>query len=181
MRPQRRPRRFTGQARHQLVGIGFEPVDDGGSGEVFGGGVEGVEVAGGGLAEPDRRIALLAVGGGGGAGGVVAGQDLFEQVDRGARPDGVGMDDAVRVPVADDLQIEMVGGSAAGQHRVQLLPRLGAGGQAVHGVGGDPLCAVHGGRIPQLHRGLHVAGGQPDGPPVLDVRERSGCRRGGRG
>ena len=81
-----------------------------GSGEVFGGGVEGVEVAGGGLAEPDRGIALVAVCGGGGAGGVVAGQDLFEQVDRGARLDGVGMNDAVRVPVADDLQIEMVGG-----------------------------------------------------------------------
>ena len=43
------------------------------------------------------------------------------------------------VAVADDLKVEMVGVPAAAEHRVQLLPRLLPGQQAVHGVGGDAL------------------------------------------
>ena len=64
---------------------------------------------------------------------------------RGA--DGVGSDEAVGVAVADDLEVEVVGVPAAGEHRVQLLPGLLPGQQAVHGVGGDALGAVDGGGV----------------------------------
>ena len=124
------------------------------SGQVLGGDVEGVEVAGGGVAEPDGRVVLVAEQGGGGPGGVVAGQDLLEDVGGGGRADRLGPDDAVRVAVADDLQVEVVGDAAAGQHRVQLLPGLLAGGQAVHGVGGDALGGVDGGGVAELGRRL---------------------------
>ena len=46
---------------------------------------------------------------------------------RGAGCDGVGSDDGVRVAVADDLQVEVVGGPAAGEHGVQLLAGLLSG------------------------------------------------------
>ena len=51
----------------------------------------------------------------------------------------------MRVAVADDLQVEVVGVPAAGEHRVQLLPGLLPGSEAVHGVGGDALRGVDGG------------------------------------
>ena len=82
----------------------------------------------------------------------VAGQDLLEQLGRGGRVDRLGPDEAVRVAVPDDLQVEVVGDPASGQHGVQLLPGLLAGDQAVHGVGGDPLRGVHGGGVAQLNR-----------------------------
>ena len=66
--------------------------------------------------------------------------------------DRLGPDEAVRVAVPDDLQVEMVGDPASGQHGVQLLPGLLAGDQAVHGVGGDPLRGVHRGGVAQLNR-----------------------------
>ena len=47
--------------------------------------MEGVEVAGGGGAEPDGGVLLLPLQGGGGLRGGVAGQDLFEQLGRGRR------------------------------------------------------------------------------------------------
>ena len=80
-------------------------------------------------------------------GGVVAGQDLFEQFGRGARDDAVGSDEAVRVAVADHLQVQVIRGSSAGEHGVQLLPGFLAGQQAVHGVGGDALGSVNGGGV----------------------------------
>jgi hypothetical protein len=51
-------------------------------------------------------------------GGFVAGQDLLQDLGGGAWSDGFGSDDGVRVAVADDLQIDVVGGTAAGEHRV---------------------------------------------------------------
>ena len=51
------------------------------------------------------------------------------------------------VAVADDLEVEVVGVPAAGEHGVQLLPGLLPGEQAVHGVGGDALGAVDGGGV----------------------------------
>ena len=45
-----------------------------------------------------------------------------EHLGRGAGCDRVGSDEGVRVAVADDLEVEVVGGPAAGEHRVQLLP-----------------------------------------------------------
>ena len=121
---QRGPRRFVGQAGGDLLGRGVEAFDELGAGEVVGGDVQGVVVAGGGLAEPQGGIVLIGLLGGGGAGGTVAGQDRFKAVGRGSRVDEFGPDHAVRVAVADDLQVEVVGVPAAGRHRVQLLPRL---------------------------------------------------------
>ena len=78
----------------------------------------------------------------------------------------LGADDGVRVAVADDLQVEVVGDPAAGEHGVQLLAGLLPGGQAVHGVGGDALGGVDGGGITEAGRGLDVAGGKSDGEPA---------------
>ena len=72
------------------------------------------------------------------------------------RVEVLGADDGVRVAVADDLQVQVVGVPAAGEHRVQLLAGLGAGGDAVHGVGGDALGAVDGGGVAELGGGGHV-------------------------
>ncbi len=166
------PGRLVGQAGHNLLGRDVQRLDELMSCQVFGGHLEGVDVAGGGVAEPDGRVVLLALQGGGGPGRVVAGQDPLEQVGRGGRMDRLGPDEAVRVAVPDDLQVEMVGDPAPGQHGVQLLPGLLAGDQAVHGVGGDPLRGVHGGGVAQLNRLPHVAGGQPDGAAVAVVPHR---------
>jgi len=77
--------------------------------------------------------------------------------------DGVGSDEAVRVAVANNLQVKMVGRSPAGEHRVRPLPGLLSGGQAVHRVGGDALGAVDGGGVAETGRGLDVVGGEPCG------------------
>ena len=66
------------------------------------------------------------------------------------------------VAVADDLQVEVVGAAAAGQHGVQLLPGLLPGQQAVHRVGGDALCGMNGGGIAQAGRGAHIVDRQPN-------------------
>ena len=62
----------------------------------------------------------------------------------------------VWVPVPDaDGQVDVVGGAAARQHGVQLLPGFFTGDDAMHGAG-DTLCGVHGGCATELHRGLNV-------------------------
>ena len=73
------------------------------------------------------------------------------------------------VAVADDLEVEVVGVPAAGEHGVQLLPGLLPGQQAVHGVGGDALGGVDGGGIAETGRGRDVVGGQPDGEVAAGV------------
>jgi hypothetical protein len=103
---------------------------------------------------------------------VVAGQDLLQHLGRVGRVDRFGPGEAVRVAVADNLQVKVVGDAAAGQHRVQLLPGLFAGGQAVHGVGCDPLGGVHGGGVAQLNRLGDIGGGQPEGAAVPVVLHR---------
>ncbi len=95
----------------------------------------------------------------------------------GAGCDGFGSDDGVRVAVADDLQIQVVGGPSAGEHGVQLLPGFLTGDQAVHGVGGDPLGGMDGRRIPQLGGLPDVLGGEPGGELAAGVPDRrSPCR-----
>ena len=71
--------------------------------------------------------------------------------------------------VADDLQVEVVGGSAAGEHGVQLLPGFLPGGQAVHGIGGDALGGMDGCGVPEFGRLGDVGGGQPAGELVAGV------------
>src|SRR4029453_237360 len=82
---------------------------------------------------------------------------------RRAGCDGVGSDEAVRVAVADHLQVKVIRGPAAGEHGVQLLPGLLSGQQAVHGVGGDALGAVNGGGVAETGRGARIVERQPDG------------------
>ena len=65
MATQRGPCRLPGQPLKQTVGASVEVGDHFWVGEVFGGEVEGVEVAGRGRAEPGSRILLLPMQGGG--------------------------------------------------------------------------------------------------------------------
>ena len=121
---------------------------------------------------------MLARCGGRGDGGVVAGEDALEEVGGGRGVDVVGADDPVGVAVADDLEVEVVGGSAAGEHRVELLAALGAGGQSVHGVGGDALGAVDGGGVPELGGRCDVVRREGDpsaGAGVLHRQAPVGC------
>jgi hypothetical protein len=84
-----------------LLGGHIQRLDDFPSGQVFGGHLEGVDVVGGGVCEPDGRVMLLALQGGGGPGRIVAGQDPLEQLGRGGRMDRFGPDEAVRVAVSE--------------------------------------------------------------------------------
>ena len=68
MAAQGRPGRLLGEPVEQRVGAVVEVGDQLSAGDVFGGDVEGVEVAGGGGAEPDGGVLLLALRGGGGCG-----------------------------------------------------------------------------------------------------------------
>ena len=67
------------------------------------------------------------------------------------------------VAVADDLEVEVVGVPAAGQHRIELLPRLLPGEQAVHGVGRDALGGMDGGGVAETGGRPDIVGGQSDG------------------
>jgi hypothetical protein len=49
-------------------------------------------------------------------------EDLLQGLGWGAGCDGFGSGEGVRVAVADDLQVEVIRGPAAGEHRIQLLP-----------------------------------------------------------
>ena len=146
-----------------------ELCDDLGSDELFGCDVEAVGVALDRLEQPGRWVVELAQQGAGGDGRFVAGEDLLQRLGRGARCDGVGSDEGVRVAVADDLEVEVVGVPAAGEHGVQLLPGFLPGEQAVHGVGGDALGAVDGGGVAEAGRGADVVGGQSDGAVAAAV------------
>ena len=53
----------------------------------------------------------------------------------------------MRVAVADDLEVEVVGVPAAGEHGVQLLPGLLPSSEPVHGVRSDALAGVDGGGV----------------------------------
>ena len=137
---------------------------------MLGGHVQGVDVALDGVAEPDGGILLLSQQGACRSWGVVSGQDVFEQLGRGGGAYRVGPDEGVRVAVADQLQVDVVAEPSPGAHGVQLLPRLGTGDQAVHGVGGDPLGGVNRGGVAEFNGVAYVAGGQVDGaaaPAVL--------------
>ena len=73
----------------------------------------------------------------------------------------------MRVAVADDLKVEVVGDPSPGEHRVQLLSGLLPGGEAVHRVGRYALGGVDRGRVAETGGGLDVVGGQPDTEPAV--------------
>ena len=116
---------------------------------VFGGHVQGVEVASDGFAEPDGGVLLLSQQGAGRSWTAVAGKDLFEQLGRGGGPYRLGPDEGVRVPVADHRKVDVVGAAAAGHHGVELLAGLLTGHQAMHRVGGHALRGMHSGGVTQ--------------------------------
>ena len=60
------PGRLVDQTGHNLLGRDIQRLDDFPSGQVFGGHMEGVDIAGGGVSEPDGRVVLVALQGGGG-------------------------------------------------------------------------------------------------------------------
>ena len=66
------------------------------------------------------------------------------------------------VAVADDLEVEVVGVPAAGEHRVQLLPGLLPRCEAVRRVGGDALGRMDGGGIAETGRLADIVGGESD-------------------
>jgi hypothetical protein len=55
-------------------------------------------------------------------GGLVTRENLLQSLGWRAGCEGVGSDEGVRVAVADHLQVEVIRGSSAGEHGVQLLP-----------------------------------------------------------
>jgi hypothetical protein len=69
----------------------------------------------------------------------------------------------VGVAVADDLEVEVVGLPAAGEHGVQQLPGLLPREKAVHGVGGDALGGMDGAGVAETGRGAHIVNGQLNG------------------
>ena len=131
--------------------------------DLFGAEGDGVEVAGGGVAQLGHGAGVFAQGGGGRDGRGVAGQDLGELVERGRGDQGLGADHAVRVAVGADREVEVVGVAAAGGGHVELGAVLLAGEDGVRGVDGDALGAVDGGGVAELHVPVgDVVGGQAD-------------------
>jgi hypothetical protein len=102
------PGRFGGESGEVLVGL-VELCDGLGSDKLFGCDVEAVGVALDRLEEPGRWVVELAQHGAGRGGRFIAGDDLLQRLGRGARCNGVGSDDGVRVAVADHLHVEVVG------------------------------------------------------------------------
>ena len=147
------PGRFAGEPGNVLVDL-VEVGNNLGSEEVFGGGVKAVGVPLDSVEQPGSRITELTQ------------QVVVAEVSESSRARicckvsvGVrgatmsGRMTAVGVAVADDLKVEVVGVPAAGEHRVQLLPGLLPGHQAVHGVGGDALCRMNSGGVAETGRG----------------------------
>jgi hypothetical protein len=116
-----RPSRFGGQARDVLVDA-VEVGDSVGSDELFAGDADGVGIALDGVEQSGGWVVEFAELRCGGRRGVVAGEDLLENLGRCAGSDGFGTDDALGVAVADDLEVQVVGVPTAGEHRVELLP-----------------------------------------------------------
>ena len=63
------------------------------------------------------------------------------------------------VAVADDLEVEVVGVPAAGEHGVQLLPGFLPRDLTVHGVGGDALGGMDGAGVAETGRGADIVDG----------------------
>jgi hypothetical protein len=160
-----------------LVGL-VELCDGLGSHELFGCGMEAIGIALDRLEKLGRWVVELAQQGAGGDGRFIAGEDLLQSLGRRGWGDRLGSDEAVGVAVADDLEVEVVGLPAAGQHGVQLWSRFLPGQQAVHGVGGDALGAVNGGGVAESGRcrdvirgelALELAAAVPDSEPTAGV------------
>jgi hypothetical protein len=157
---ERRPRRLS---------LAVEHLNDLRSNQLLGRDMEPVCVALYGVEQSGSRVAQLAQQCGGRA-GVSSRASVCRSSSVGVRGgDAVGSDEGVWVAVADDLQVEVVGGPAAGEHGVELLARLLVGEQAVHGVGDDALGGVDGGGVAETGRGSDVVGVRSDRVVVAGV------------
>ena len=96
---------------------------------------------------------------GGGDGGTVAGEDPFEHLGRGQRTVVGRAGQGVCLIGAED-EVGVVLDATAGEHRVEQLPVLRAGDDAVDDVGGDALGGVHRGGVAELDVGGDVVRGQ---------------------
>ena len=148
-----RPRRLAAEFGHDLVGSGVKHVNDQGSEELLGRDMESVGVTPDGITQPGSRVAEFSQQCCGRGRGLVAGEDLLQGLGRCAGCDGFGANECVQVAVADDLQVEVVGRSSAGEHGVQLLAGFLTSSESVHGVGGDALGSVDGGGIAEAGGG----------------------------
>ena len=137
--------------------------------------IEGVHVPVHLVDQLEGRVAGIPCGGGRRARGVVAAQDLFEDVGGGGRVGVVGSDHVVLVAIANDLEIEMVGAASPGERRVGQLPRLGAGQQRVTGVCSDPLGGVDRAGVAEFERCRDVGRRQIHEAPVLGVLDADGA------
>src|SRR5215207_1569462 len=108
------------------------------------------------------RALLLPADGGRGGGEAAAGQDSLQQVGGGRLLDVV-LEDAVRVAVAADRKVKVVGGPATADHRVELFAGHQLVDESVGGVGGDALGGVNGGGVAELDGLPHVVTGEGDG------------------
>ena len=116
-----RPRRLAGEVGDDVVGLAVECSNDLGADGLLGRDVEPVGVTLDGVEQSGSRVGEFPQQCCSGGGGVVAVEDLLQGLGRGAGCDCFGSDEGVRVAVADDLQVEVVGGPSSGEHRVQLL------------------------------------------------------------
>ncbi len=136
---------------------------------MLGGRAEGVGVPVGGSLQPAGRVGQVPDRAGGRDLRAVAGQDPGQDVHRGRRQQRLPGDHGVRVAVAGDDQVQVVGTPAAGQRDVQQLTVFGAGGHGVGDVGGDALGAVHGGRVAEADVLADVGRRQMHGPAGAQV------------
>jgi hypothetical protein len=145
-----------------VVGLVIEYLNNLGANQLLGRDMEPVGVAPNGLEQPGSRVAEFSEQCASWGGGFVTSEDLPQNLGWSAGCDGVGSDKGVRVAVADHLEVKVVGRSPAGEHRIQLLPGLLPGDQAVHRVGGEALGAVDRGGIAEAGWAADIVGGQPD-------------------
>jgi hypothetical protein len=121
VRSEGRPGRFAGEVGDDLVGLTIERLNDLGSDQLLGRDIEPVGVALNRVEQPGSRVADFSQQRGGRGRCVIAGEDLLQDLGRGAGRDGLGPNDAVRVAVTDHLKVDVVGDPSAGEHGVQLL------------------------------------------------------------
>ena len=81
----------------------------------------------------------------------------------------------MRVAVAGDVEVEVVGELATRQRDVEQVAVFVTGEDDVAGAGGDALGAVDGGGVPELDGLGDVVGGQGDGLAELVVDHAQGA------
>ena len=108
-------------------------------------------------------------------GSAVAGEDPLERLGGGELLGDAGQLELTLVAQVVGDDVDVVLGAAAGQHRVEQLPGLLAGDDAVHDVGGQALGGVDGGGVAELDMGGDVLRGQHRGESGVAVSHGQGA------